>query len=153
LTYAFDADADYEGRLLGALERMEANEPLRVVEVLFIGREKAGELVAFDIRSRGEGNLTLPLIGFRLDPRERKRMTERALDGMPSELGAALGPGEAMAAVLIEAAVPIEDEWMRALEDAIARVGGTALTSEVVDPTTLVELAPRLTAAAKLNRD
>jgi hypothetical protein len=132
---------------------MEANEPLRVAEVLFIGREKAGELVALDIRSRGEGNLTLPLTGFRLDARERQRMTEHALNGMPREVAAALAPGEAMAAVLIEAAVPVENGWMQPLEDAVGHVGGKPLTSEIVDPTAPAELAPRLAAAAKLIRD
>ena len=58
------------------------------------------------------------------------------------ELGRMLEPGGALVAILLE------HEWARALEDAAARTGGTALTNEFVDATELIELAPDLLAAA-----
>ncbi len=45
-------------------------------------------------------------------------------------------------------ALLLEHEWARALEDAVAHTGGTALTNEFVDATGLAELAPDLLAAA-----
>ena len=84
LLYRFDVEANYEGRLVGALERMESGGALRIVEALFVSRDAdSGELAALDLRSRGAGNLVSPLIGFRLDAREgrappRRRSRARA---------------------------------------------------------------------------
>ncbi len=82
LLYRFDAGARFEGRLVGALERLESGGTLRILEVLFVARDgESGELAAVELRSRGAGSLVSPLIGFRLDARERARATERAMAG------------------------------------------------------------------------
>jgi hypothetical protein len=147
LVYRFDADARFEGRLIGALERMESGGALRIIEALFIAHDaETGELAAVDLRSRGAGSLVSPLIGFRLDPRERQRTTERALaDGGETlaALAAALAPGAALAAVLVE------HTWARALEDAVSQSGGTPLSNGFVDAAALTELTPLLVAAAR----
>ncbi len=154
LLYSFDAGSVYEGRLVGALERMESGGALRIIEVLFIRSEaETGELAALDLRSRGAGSLVSPLVGFRLDSNARRRETERAL-GDPDdprgaalrELGAALEPGRAIAAVLVE------HTWARAMDEAVAQSGGTQVASEFVAAITLDELAPRLLAAARARR-
>jgi hypothetical protein len=147
LVYGFAGDARFEGRLIGALERMESGGTLRVVEALFISRDaETGELAALDLRSRGAGSLVAPVIGFRLDPRERHRATERALDGEGSEmltaLGAVLAPGAAIAAVLVE------HTWARAFEDAVSQSGGTPLSGAFVEADTLSDLTSVLVAAA-----
>ena len=147
LLYRFDAGARFEGRLVGALERMESGGALRIVEAIFVGRDaETGELAALDLRSRGAGSLVSPLIGFRLDPRERERTTERALEAEGGKslraLGAALVPGAAIAAVLVE------HTWARALADAVSDSGGTPLSHEFVEADTLADLTPVLVAAA-----
>jgi hypothetical protein len=147
LLYRFDADAKFEGRLVGALERMESGGALRIVEAIFVSRDaETGELAALDLRSRGAGSLVSPLIGFRLDPRERQRTTERALDAEGGDslraLGAALAPGAAIAAVLVE------HTWARALEDAVSQSGGTPLSNGFVEANTLSDLAGLMVAAA-----
>jgi hypothetical protein len=152
LLYSFDADARFEGRLVGALERMESGGTLRILEALFLARDaETGELAAVDLHSRGAGSLVLPLTGFRLDDRERHRATERALGADGGEalrtLGAALTPGEAIAAVLVE------HTWSRALEDAVGQSGGTPISSGFVEVSTLAELLPQLVAAAGMSAD
>jgi hypothetical protein len=132
LVYRFEPGAEFEGRLVGAIERIERGGILRVLEVLFVLREAgSGELVAVRRRSRGEGTLVGPLLGFRLDPGERRRVSAKTLraddgDGALRRLGEALEPGAAVAAVVIEHA------WMQVLEDAVARTGGTLVTAEQV---------------------
>jgi hypothetical protein len=150
LVYSFGAGADFEGRLVGALERIEAGGGVRILEALFVRRDTAeGGLTAFDLKGRVGGGLTAPLLSFRFDPAVRRRLTERALagrDGMRPEtlmeLGDALEPGTALVALLIEHA------WVRALDDAVARTGGSALSDEFVDATALAELAPELLGAS-----
>jgi hypothetical protein len=145
--YAFGPDASFEGRLVGALERIESGGALRVLDALFVASEpEAGELVATDLRG-GAGGIIAELLDFRLDPASRRRATERALSPHASslraeairKLGETLDPGAAMLALLVEHA------WAESLEDAVARTGGTPLASEFVEATTLAELGPHLT--------
>ncbi len=142
LVYRFGADAGFEGHLVGALERIEAGGALKVLDVLFVGREVSGDVVAIDLHGSRAGGMVAPLLSFRLDAEERRRSTRRASNGPHAELiealGAGLEPGDALAVVLIGHA------WAHALEDAVRRTGGTALVNSLVDGASLTEVAPTL---------
>jgi hypothetical protein len=149
LVYGFGADASFEGGLLGAIERLESGGTMRVLDTLFLHRDReTGELSAIGVRGDGAGSMVAPLLGFRMDAAERRRATRRTLDhgtsGMSGaaveQLGTALEPGAAIAAVLIE------HVWAAALDDAVARTGGTSLGGDFVDATALTPelLAPLL---------
>ena len=151
LLYRFGPDAGFEGQLVGALERIEAGGAVRIVDALFVASDpETGELVAIDLQSHGAGGIVAPLLQFRLEPRERRRATERALSphesGVPAEtlrqLKETLEPGAAMVAVLLE------HTWAQGLNDAVMRTEGTPLANEFVDATALADLAPDLLAAA-----
>ena len=151
LAYRFDPGAEFQGQLVGALERIESGGTLRIREVLFVARDpEAGELLAVAARGRQQGSLVAPLLGFRLDPAERRRATERALRAYDrgSEpnplrlLAETLAPGAAVAAVLVE------HMWAHAIDDAVGRTGGAALLSTFVAGTELAELSSELVAAA-----
>jgi hypothetical protein len=90
--------------------------------------------------------MTGPLIGFRLDVAERRRITRRAQVGesadMIATLGETLEPGQALAAVLVGHA------WARTLEDAVARSGGTELANTFVAAASLTALSPELLEVA-----
>jgi hypothetical protein len=146
VVFGFDANAAFEGQLVGALERVESGGAVRILEVLFVADDKAtGDPVAIDLKG-GTGGLTTELLDFRLDPAARRKATERALGGDASggaaetlrDLLAALEPGTAIAVVLVEHA------WIRALEDAVARLGGRSLVSEFVEAAKLADLQPDL---------
>ena len=150
LVYEFGPDAQFQGQLGGALQRIETGGTLRVREALFIGREvDTGELVVVDLAGDGAGSLITTLIDFRLDPGARRRATEKALASGPSRLsgdalrtlGAGLAPGQAIAALLIE------HVWAQGLADAVARTPGVALTDRFVTATTLVDCAAELSDA------
>jgi hypothetical protein len=148
LIYRFDAAAQFQGQLVGALERMESGGALRIVQALFLARDReTGELAALDLRSRGAGSLVAPLLGFRLDAGEGGRGTERALapegGDMPRAVADALPRGAAIAAVLVE------HTWAQALDDAVARTGGTAVTHDLVEVDTLDDAVALLVAAAR----
>lgn len=148
LVYGFEPGAKFEGRLVGAIERVESGGTLRVLDVLFVMRDAdTADLVAIEMRGRGEGSLVAPLLGFRLDPGERRRASEKALGadapaGPLRRLGETLEPGAAVAAVLVE------HVWVRALDDAVSRTGGNPLSSELVDAASFAELTGDLPAAA-----
>ena len=151
LAYRFEPGAAFEGQLLGALERIESGGSLRIREVLFVGRDpETGELLAIAARGRQQGSLVAPLLGFRLDPSERARATQKALrayDRGPEpnplrQLGETLAPGGAVAALLVE------HLWAHAIDDAVSRTGGAALISAFVAGTELAEFSSELAAAA-----
>jgi hypothetical protein len=145
LVYGFGPGASFEGRLVGALERIESGAALRIRDALFVGADPAtGELVA--VHRHGDAGV-MGLLGFRLDERERRRSTERALSSGVGELvrriGATLPPGCAIAAILVEHA------WASALEDAVARSGGASLHDANVDGGTIGDHAGTLLASAE----
>ena len=148
LVYGFGPGAEFEGRLVGAIERIESGGTLRILDVLFVMRDAdTDELVVLQRRGRGQGSLVAPLLGFRLDAGERRRASEKALRadepaGTLRRLGEGLEPGAAIAAVLVE------HVWMRALDDAVSHTGGTQLASELVAAGAFADLSPDLIAAA-----
>jgi hypothetical protein len=148
LVYRFGPGAAFEGQLVGALERMESGEALRILDVLFVATDaETGELFAIDLHG-GSGGLIAKLLDFRLDPAARRRAAERALGDMSGvaqmlrDLGKTLEPGAALAAVLVE------HVWVRVLEDAVSRAGGSRLEGHFVEAETLADLAPELLAEA-----
>ena len=151
LLYGFGPDANFEGQLVGALERIETGGTVRIVDGLFIRREaETGELSAIRLGRGGAGGGTAALLGFRLDAGERREATERALGGgadaidgeTARALAGTLQPGAALAAVLVR------HTWAEVLEDAVARTGGTQLGSAFVDAGALGDLAEELLEAA-----
>ena len=145
LVYEFGPEADFEGRLLGALERIESGGALRILDALFVGSDPgSGELVAVGFHSSGAAGFVEPLLRFRLEPAERRRATQRTLaaEGLGEEtlrrLAAALGPGGAMLALLVE------HNWLQGVEDAVARTGGRRMAADFVDARSLSELASEL---------
>lgn len=150
LVYRFGPDAAFEGRLVGALERLESGGTLRILDALFVTTDaETGDLSAIDLQG-GTGGLIAKLLDFRLDPAAQRRAADRALADDASgglaqvlrDLGRTLEPGAALGAVLVE------HVWATALEDAVSRTGGSRLASEFVDAETLSELAPDLLGEA-----
>jgi hypothetical protein len=137
LVFGFGASAAFEGQLVGALERVESGGAVRILEVFFVAADEAtGDPVAINLQG-GTGGLIAKLLDFRLDAAARRK----AADDLPEvlrDLGEALEPGTALAAVLVE------HLWARALEDAVARLSGRPLTSEFVEAAKLSELPPDL---------
>ena len=146
LVFEFDANASFEGQLVGALERLESGGAVRILDVMFVAADEAtGDPVAINLQG-GTGGLIAKLLDFRLDPAARRKAAERALgedaDAAMADvlrhLGRALEPGTALAAVLVE------HVWAQALEDAVSRVSGRPLASEFVEAARLSELPPDL---------
>lgn len=147
LAFTFGSDARFEGQLVGALERIESGGTVRVLDGLLVARDpESGELSAIALGDTPPSGRVSRILGFRLDPSERKKATQRALAGASGEtvrsLAAKLTPGAAIAAVLIEHA------WAAALTDAVARVGGTEVLTDFVDAASVNELTPQLLSAA-----
>lgn len=143
LVYTFGPEADYSGRMVEALGRIEIGGSIRVLDALFVRRDaETGELAAVVVHGDELGSLAAPLIGFRLDAAERANETKAALAGR--EVGASgtavqkladgLEPGHAIAAVLVD------HVWARTLERGVTATGGKLVANEMVAKATLSEL-------------
>jgi hypothetical protein len=148
LAFKFGSGSNFEGQLVGALERIESGGTVRVLDGLFVAREPdSGELSAIALSDSPPSRMTSRLLGFRLDAKDRRAATRKALDGEAGEavrsLAVMLSPGSAIAAVLLE------HTWADALADAVARVGGSEVSSDFVDASRMSELTPRLLDAAE----
>jgi hypothetical protein len=68
LVYGFGSHAAFEGRLVGALERLGSGGTLRVTDVLFLHCDaETGERSAIGLRGTDAGRFVAPLLDFRLD--------------------------------------------------------------------------------------
>jgi len=65
LLYGFGPGADFEGQLVGALERIESGGALHVLDALFVGNDaESGEIVAVDLHGERGGGVVAQLVGF-----------------------------------------------------------------------------------------
>jgi hypothetical protein len=146
LLYGFGPQADFEGRLVGALERLESGGALRILDVLFVRRDAvSGDIDAIDLHGDGAGGVVgaaaqLPPGRRRAPSRDRARAARRHRGRARARRRA--GAGSALAAVLVD------HVWSDALDDAASRSGGRLLAGNFVDATSLSELGPELLAAA-----
>jgi hypothetical protein len=148
LAFRFGTGSRFEGQLVGALERIESRDIVRVLDGLFVAREpESGEVSAIALGDSPPSRRTMRMLGFRLDDDDRRKATRKALAGDAGEvvrsLAAVLTPGNAIAAVLLEN-TQVDDTWAEALTDAVARVDGTWVANTLVDAGRMSELAEHL---------
>jgi hypothetical protein len=140
LVFAFDAPrARFEGAIVGALERAESGGAIRIVEAVVAARDAdSGALACRRLRG-GAGSLVTALTDFRLAGPEA---SDHEMDADTAQkIGAALAPGTAVAAVVLE------HRWLAALDDAAERAGGSLLAREPW-PQEDADLADRAARAA-----
>ena len=137
--YAFGADAEFGGMLVGALERIDGTQ---LLDALFVLREAgSGEVQAID-RATGLGDGSVAaMLDFRLEPARRPAATEKTMaagaDAVEAIAGA-LTEGGAVLAVVVAGDCPPE------LDEAVARSGGTLIGDEPAGDTRLVNLTAQL---------
>src|SRR5262245_37601543 len=107
--YRFDPGAVFEGGLVGAVERMQLEGGVTLLDALSgTPDEPSGEFAAVDLASGRAGGTFASLLDFRLDAARRQAITERTLaehrDGVPrdliEEIAATLEAGAAILVVL-----------------------------------------------------
>ena len=143
IAVGFGADANYQGKIVSVLERLEIGGSLRVRDVMFVRKNADnGELQAIDARGGQAGGIVGELLGARLDQKASpggrlpSSGTTRGLSRQDAEeIGASLAPGEAAGMVLVE------HVWLRDLEEALVDTGGSLLAAGFLDDAARAELA------------
>jgi hypothetical protein len=66
LLYEFGPEGNFQGQMVGALERLESGGALRIVDMLFVHRQAdGGELDVVNLKGDGAGGIAMPLLDFR----------------------------------------------------------------------------------------
>jgi hypothetical protein len=142
-------EANFRGEILPELERLRDAEVIRIVDLLFLGRDDDGELVRLEISDlelderRELGAIAGALVGFGAAGEDGALIgAVVGAEDPPNiwdeadelDLIAELAPGEAVALALIE------HRWALPLRSAIRRAGGRALADSWIQPEDLIAL-------------
>ena len=148
----FAPEASLEGRIMDELSRLERQETIRILDLLFVGKDaETGDLLALDYQGEVLGSIVGALLGFEFEGNgEQRAESSQGIQGHAfglsqreiQDIAASLAPGSSAGFVLIE------HVWARDLKRAIRETGGYPLgegflTSEAIDA-----VAPELVAMA-----
>ena len=154
LAVAFGPAVGFEGRILAELERLEGDGTLRVLDLLFVHKDReSGDLLALDVQGENLGAIVGALLGFEFDgdgegnggDAAPARVAEGAFGFTKAELvelAASLQSGSAGAVVLLE------HLWARNLRRVIREAGGVPIGEGFLTPQALAEVAAELTAVS-----
>jgi uncharacterized membrane protein len=149
----FPPDAEFEGRIMAELEKLESHETLRVLDLLFVARDaETGDLLALDYQGEDLGAIVGALLGFEFqdDGGQSNGSTEGTgghVFGLSQseihDVAASLDPGSSAGFVLIE------HVWARDLKGAIRDAGGFPLGEGFLTPEALAEVAVEIVAMSE----
>ena len=150
LTIGFDQDARFEGRIMDELANLERHETIRILDLLFVGKDaETGDLLALDYQGEELGAIVGALLGFDFEgeqPAEVSEIEGHAFglsEGDIQEIAASLHPGSSAGFLLIE------HVWARDLKRAIRDAGGFPLGEGFLTPETLAAVATELLAMSE----
>src|SRR5829696_674666 len=64
----FTPEAEFEGKILDELERLERHETIRILDLLFVGKDaETGDLLALDYQGEELGAIVGALLGFEFE--------------------------------------------------------------------------------------
>ena len=150
LAVGFDPDARFEGRTLDELASLERHETIRILDLLFVGKDaETGDLLALDYRGEELGAIVGALLGFEFEGEQPSEvsgieghafgLSKREIQG----IAASLKPGSSAGFLLIE------HVWARDLKRAIRDAGGFPLGEGFLTPETIAEVATELLAMSE----
>jgi uncharacterized membrane protein len=147
LAVGFDPDARFEGRIMDELANLERHETIRILDLLFVGKDaETGDLLALDYQGEELGAIVGALLGFEFEGEQPSEvsgieghafgLSQREIQG----IAASLKPGSSAGFLLIE------HVWARDLKRAIREASGFPLGEGFLTPETLAEVATELLA-------
>jgi uncharacterized membrane protein len=151
LAVGFDPDARFEGRIMNELASLERHETIRILDLLFVGKDaETGDLLALDYQGEELGAIVGALLGFDFEGEQPSHevseieghafgLSQREIHG----IAASLKPGSSAGFLLIE------HVWARDLKRAIRDAGGFPLGEGFLTPETLAEVATELLAMSE----
>jgi uncharacterized membrane protein len=147
----FPLGAELEGRIMAELERLERHETIRILDLLFVGKDaETGDLLALDYQGEDLGAIVGALLGFEFDG-EQPDGTSEGIQGHAfglsqtemREMAASLEPGDSAGFLLVE------HVWARDLKSAVRDAGGFPLGDGFLTPEDLAAVGTELVAISE----
>jgi uncharacterized membrane protein len=153
LAVGFDPDARFEGKIVDELERLERHETIRILDLLFVGKDaETGDLLALDYQGEDLGAIVGALLGFDFeDDGAGLNLSTESTGGHAfglsqseiHDIAASLHPGDSAGFVLIE------HVWARDLKRAIRDAGGFPLGEGFLTPEAIAAVGSELVAMSE----
>jgi hypothetical protein len=144
MSIGFEPGANFEGRIVDELARLESDRTIRVLDLLFVARDRdSDDLVVLEHQEQSMGAVVGGLLGVEFEGEEEQ---EHSFGFSPAEIeqmGAGLEPGGSAAVVLIE------HVWARDLKQAVRDAGGRMLGEGFLTPEMVSAVEPELAAIAE----
>jgi uncharacterized membrane protein len=151
LAVGFGPEAHFEGKIMDELSRLERHETIRILDLLFVGKDaETGDLLALDYQGEELGAIVGALLGFEFEG-EQQAESSQVLQGHAfglsqreiEEIAASLAPGSSAGFLLIE------HVWARDLKRAIREAGGFPLGEGFLTPEAIAAVAAELVAMSE----
>ncbi len=152
IAIGFGPDAKFEGKIIDELGMLEAQETIRLLDLLFVQKEaETGDLIALDYQGEDLGAIIGALLGFEVErddgrPNGQPAPESHAFGLSPDDIlamAARLEPGQAAGIMLIE------HVWARDLKRAIRGAGGVPLADGFLTPEAIGLVAAELIAMSE----
>jgi len=146
----FAPDANFEGRIMAELGKLEESGTIRILDLLFVSKDESGDLVALDYQGEDLGAILGALLGFEFDgdsePAGGEGNGGHAF-GLAREqieaMGESLEPGRSAGFLLVE------HVWARDLKRAIRDAGGVPIGEGFLTPEAVAAVGVELVAMAE----
>jgi uncharacterized membrane protein len=149
----FPPEAEFEGKIMAELEKLEGQETIRILDLLFVGRDaETGDLLALEHQGEDLGAIVGALLGFEFEdegdqPGGPAEGTEGHVFGLSQteiqDIAASLKPGDSAGFLLVE------HVWARDLKGAIREAGGFPLGEGFLTPEAIAEVGTEVVAMSE----
>jgi hypothetical protein len=149
LNIGFEPGANFEGRIADELAKLQSERTIRVLDLLFIGRDTdSDEIVVLEHQEESMGEIVGALLGLQIDDEGEQGHAFGFTQAEIEAMGAGLDPGGAAGLMLIE------HVWARDLKRAVRDAGGRMLGQDFLTPETVAAVEPKLAAiSAAIEQD
>ena len=147
LAVEFGPDAKFAGKIIEELESLERFGFIRVIDLLFVHKNKDGTLASRDYQAEGMGTTVATLLGLESRTlREVEALEAMSDEGYPfglseddiREMASELAPGASAGFVLLE------HVWARTLRSVIREAGGVPIAEGFLTPETFGPVAAQV---------
>jgi uncharacterized membrane protein len=155
LAIGFGQEANFEGRIMDELAKLENQKTIRILDLLFVHKDaQTGDLLALDYQGEEMGAIVGALLGFEFEGDEQLTgsteeqrveshafgLSQREIEGM----AASLEPGTSAGFLLVE------HVWARDLKRAIRQTGGVPIGEGFLTPEAIAEVAAELVVLSEI---
>ena len=151
MSIGFEPEANFEGRIVDELAKLEKERTIRILDLLFIAKDTdSDEIVVLEHHgTESTGEIVAALLGMQLDDEagQRAPAAEEHSFGFTkaeiAEMAAGLEPGGSAGLLLIE------HVWARGFREAVKDAGGRMIGEGFLTPDTIASVEPKLVAMSQ----